>query len=119
VRRLGELEAAVMDAVWVRSGSTTVRDILDDLIGRQLAYTTVMTVMHNLYRKGLLSRVMVGRSWSYAAALSRSEYTAQMMRDVLASGGDQSAALAHFVAGMTPEESEVVRGLLRRRRRAP
>jgi predicted transcriptional regulator len=118
MRGLGELEAAVMDVIWRRDAPATVRDVLERLTRRrQLAYTTVMTVMDNLDQTGLLARAMVGRAWLYEAALSRAEYTAHVMRDVLGSAGDRSAALAQFVAGMSPEESQELRELLRRRPR--
>ena len=116
MRGLGDLEAAVMEAVWSRDTPATVREILEKLNRRrQLAYTTVMTVMDNLYRKGLLKRAMAGRAWLYQPAQSRAEYTAQIMRDVLGSAGDRSAAMAHFVAAMTPDESQELRTMLRRR----
>jgi len=118
MRDLGELEAAVMDVVWRRDAPATVRDVLERVNRRrQLVYTTVMTVMDNLYQKGLLARAMVGRAWLYEAAVSRAEYTARVMRDVLGSAGDRSAALAQFVAAMSPEESQELRDLLRRRPR--
>lgn len=118
MRGLGELEAAVMAAVWRRQAPATVRDVLADLSGeRSLAYTTVMTVMDNLHRKGLLERVKVGRAWVYEATISRDGYTARIMHDVLSSAGDPSGALAHFVEAMTPDESQELRDLLRRRAR--
>jgi predicted transcriptional regulator len=53
MRQFGDLEAAIMDRLWERGSPALVREILDDLSkDRQLAYTTVMTVMENLYRKG-------------------------------------------------------------------
>ena len=116
MRRLGELEAAVMGVVWVAAAPVTVRFVLERLApDRPLAYTTVMTVMDNLFRKGVLRREKIGRAWLYGAATSRGEYTAKLMRDVLASAEDQTAALTHFVAGMSEEESEALRALLRRR----
>jgi predicted transcriptional regulator len=57
VRQFGELEAVIMDRLWERGRPALVREVLDDLRGdRPLAYTTVMTVMENLYRKGWLRR---------------------------------------------------------------
>ena len=118
MRRVGgELEAAVMDALWDRDGPATVRDVLELLAGRRLAYTTVMTVMNNLFEKEMLTRSMPGRAWVYEPALTRGEYTSQIMRDALLSTRDQSSALAHFVEAMTDEESATLRDLLRRRSR--
>ena len=72
---LHELESQVMDEVWSR-GDATVRDVLEALNrGRKKrAYTTVMTIMRRLHRKGVLRRVRHGRSDVYSAVLSRSAY---------------------------------------------
>ena len=53
MRRFGELEAVIMDRLWEWGRPALVREVVDDLHGdRPLAYTTVMTVMENLHRKG-------------------------------------------------------------------
>jgi predicted transcriptional regulator len=53
MQRFGELEATIMDRSWQLGRSPLVREMVDDLLeDRALAYTTVMTVMDNLYRKG-------------------------------------------------------------------
>src|SRR5206468_2997778 len=57
MRRFGELEAVIMDRLWERGRPALVREMVEDLReDRALAYTTVMTVMDNLYRKGWLRR---------------------------------------------------------------
>jgi predicted transcriptional regulator len=57
MRRFGELEAVIMDRLWELGRPALVREIVDDLLeDRALAYTPVMTVMDNLYRKGWLRR---------------------------------------------------------------
>lgn len=111
--QLGTLEAEVMDRVWSRAGPATVRDILGELQRtRPLAYTTVMTVMDRLWRKGWLARQRVGRSYSYEATLSRGQYTAKLMTDMLATTDDRSMALLHFVETMEPAEYEALREAL-------
>jgi predicted transcriptional regulator len=115
---LGALEAAVMEAVWRQDEPVTVRQVVEGLAGeRDLAYTTVLTVMDNLHRKGFLEREMVGRAYSYRPSVSRDAYTARLMRDALHESGDQKAALSHFVEGMSQEESALLRAVLRRRPR--
>ncbi len=70
-RQLGDLEAVIMNLFWDRSGAMTVRDVLEELsTSRKLAYTTVMTVMDNLYRKDLLTRTQQGRAYQYQPARS-------------------------------------------------
>ncbi|MDQ2953087.1 MAG: BlaI/MecI/CopY family transcriptional regulator [Chloroflexota bacterium] len=97
---LGPLENEVMDLVWKR-GPVTVREMVDDLgRTRDLAYTTVMTVMVRLHAKGLLLRDRNGKTYLYRAAFTQDEHRARISRD-LARGlvsqfGD--AALAAFSA---------------------
>jgi predicted transcriptional regulator len=73
VRQFGELEAVIMDRLWQSGRPVLVREVLDDLRkDRPLAYTTVMTVMENLHRKGWLRRHRDGRAWRYEPADSSS-----------------------------------------------
>lgn len=71
---LGQLELVVMGEVWQRE-SATAREVCDRLTGRRArAYTTIMTTMERLFRKGLLERVMDGNAWRYTARLTRAEH---------------------------------------------
>src|ERR1700733_12004293 len=76
MRRFGELEAVIMDRLWDWGRPALVREVVDALHDeRGPAYTTVMTVMENLYRKGWLRRERDGRAWRYAPAGARASYT--------------------------------------------
>jgi predicted transcriptional regulator len=109
MRQFGELEAVIMDRVWERGRPTLVREVLDDLRkDRPLAYTTVMTVMENLHRKGWLRRHRDGRAWCYEPTGSRSGYTAALMSGALATSTDRRTALAHFVLQMSPHDAELL-----------
>src|SRR4029077_8027189 len=93
MRQLGELEAVIMDRLWEWGRPAPVREVLDDLRkDRTIAYTTVMTVMENLHRKGWLRRHRDGRAWSYEPTGSRSGYTAALMSDALATSADRRTA---------------------------
>lgn len=71
---LGPLEQDVMDVVWQR-GASTVRDVHEQLArGRKIAYTTVMTTMSRLARKGFLRRNTSGLAHVYSPAISRERY---------------------------------------------
>lgn len=71
-----------MERVW-KIGPVTVRDIVDDVgRARGLAYTTVMTVMVRLHRKGLLERTREGKTYTYRAAFTREEHHARLSRDL-------------------------------------
>ncbi|MDX8053741.1 BlaI/MecI/CopY family transcriptional regulator [Lentzea sp. BCCO 10_0798] len=114
---LGELESAVMDVLWRGDGDRTVRDVLDELSQeRELAYTTVMTVLDNLHRKGWVERVKVSRAFHYRAVMTRAEAEARALRAVLESTDDPESVLLHFAQSATEEEASVLRKALRKRR---
>jgi predicted transcriptional regulator len=109
VRGFGDLEAVIMDRMWSRGTPATVREMLADLsTERKIAYTTVMTVMDNLYRKGWLTRELEGRAYRYAPTDSREKYSAALMREALADSRDADATLVRFL-GMAEEDSEALR----------
>ena len=113
MRRFGELEAVIMERLWDRGSPALVREVLDDLRGdRDLAYTTVMTVMDNLYRRGWLRRERDGRAWRYEPMGSRSAYTAALMNDALETSADRRRALAHFALQMSPHDAAILRAAL-------
>ena len=113
MRRFGELEAAIMDRLWDWGRPVLVREVVDALQDeRGLAYTTVMTVMENLYRKGWLRRERDGRAWRYEPTGSRSGYTAALMNDALATSADHRTALAHFALQISPHDAALLREAL-------
>ena len=113
MRRFGELEAVIMDRLWEWGRPALVREVVDDLHGdRPLAYTTVMTVMENLHRKGWLRRDRDGRAWRYEPTGSRSGYTASLMSDALDTSADRRNALAHFVLQMSPHDAALLQQAL-------
>jgi predicted transcriptional regulator len=71
---LGELEAAVMEVVW-KHAPVTAREVCDRMRGRwQRAYTTIMTTMDRLHRKGVLGRRKDGLAWRYDPVLNATEF---------------------------------------------
>jgi predicted transcriptional regulator len=120
MRQFGELEAVIMDRLWQWGRPALVREVVDDLRkDRPLAYTTVMTVMENLYRKGWLRRERDGRAWRYEPTGSRSGYTAGLMSDALASSTDRRTALTHFVLQMSPHDAALLQEALDQTRPLP
>ena len=118
MRQLGELEAVIMDRLWEWGRPVLVREVVEDLRpSRPLAYTTVMTVMENLHRKGWLRRERDGRAWRYEPAGSRSGYTAALMSDALGTSTDRRTALAHFVLQMSPHDVVLLEQALGQARR--
>ncbi|HEY2443159.1 MAG TPA: BlaI/MecI/CopY family transcriptional regulator [Streptosporangiaceae bacterium] len=115
MRGFGDLEAVIMHLVWDHDGPVTVRELLEELQqDRVIAYTTVMSTMDNLHRKGWLARAKDGKAYRYTATASREEYSARLMSEALAGGGDTEVVLSHFVAEMGGAESEVLRDVVRR-----
>jgi predicted transcriptional regulator len=113
MRQFGELEAVIMDRLWEWGKPALVRELVDDLRkDRPIAYTTVMTVMENLYRKGWLRRHRDGRAWRYEPTGSRSGYTASLMSDALDTSADRRTALAHFVLQISPHDAALLQQAL-------
>jgi predicted transcriptional regulator len=79
---LGPLEISVMDILWM-GGECSVRDVVDRL-GRPLAYTTVMTTLDRLYKKGFLDRRKSERAFLYSSRLPRREWERKMAGDLVA-----------------------------------
>ena len=113
MRGFGDLEAVIMDRVWAHESPVTVRDLFEELRAeRNIAYTTVMSTMDNLHRKGWLARERDGKAYRYTAVASREEYSARLMREAMAEAGDAEAVLSHFVAQMDGTESAALRAVL-------
>src|SRR5258708_23432083 len=103
MRRFGELEAVIMDRLWEQGRPMLVREMVENLRSeRPLAYTTVMTVMENLHRKGWLRRERDGRAWRYEPTGSRSGDTPALMNEALTTNSDRRPAPAPFVLQMRP-----------------
>ena len=113
MRGFGHLEAQVMDRVWAAPGPVTVRTVFEDLAAdREIAYTTVMTVLDKLHRKGWLSRRMVDRAYVYTAVRSREAYSADLMREVLSDSHNSSGTLVAFLDQLTMSEARELRAAL-------
>ena len=114
--RLGDLERAVMDRLWSTSEPQTVRQVHEELSARRdLAYTTVMTVLQRLAKKNLVSQLRDDRAHRYAPMRGRDELVAGLMVDALdqaADSGSRQAALMHFVERVGADEAEALRRAL-------
>lgn len=72
--RLGPLEARVLEALWAKGCACSVRDLQAGFPG--VAYTTLMTTLDRLHRKGMLARTKQGRAFLYAPHQSRERFRA-------------------------------------------
>ena len=88
-----------MKVVWSR-GHATVRDVYEALLEeRRIAYTTVMTMMNVLEKKGHLRKKAEGRSFLYRPTRSRHQVVGGMVREFVERvfGGSAGPLLAHLV----------------------
>ena len=118
---LHELEAEVMEALW-RSGEAPVRAVMDVLnkgTSKKRAYTTYMTIMARLHKKGMLIRRRDGKTDFYAPVHDRSEYMALRARaeveHLVSQYGD--VALSNFaeqMAGLDPARRRALQRLARK-----
>jgi predicted transcriptional regulator len=97
--RLGPLEARVIEALWTRGCPSTGRDLVPDFPA--LAYTTLMTTLDRLHRKGVLTRHKQGRAFLYAPRESRERFHAALagekLAPLLANRAEAGALLSFFV----------------------
>lgn len=105
-----------MDVLWSASDPLTVREVQDRLDqtdeGRDLAYTTVMTVLDRLGGKEMVDRERDGRAYRYVAALTREQATAELLNATLEESGDRTAALVHFARTVGAEDAAALRAAL-------
>ena len=109
----GQLERAVLDVLWESTAPVTAKDVVTALSARDLAVTTVLTVLDRLGRKGLVDRERDGRAHRYRAAISREDYVADLMLEALGQAPNRDAALTRFLGGVSTAEAEHLRQLLR------
>ncbi|MCM3883480.1 BlaI/MecI/CopY family transcriptional regulator [Frankia sp. R82] len=111
--RLGDLERSVMDVLWSSDGWLTAREVAARLDHeRDLAYTTVLTVLERLERKGFVRRQRAARAHRYAAVDSREAVVAEAMMEALGTADDRGSALVRFVGSVSAEEAEILRRAL-------
>jgi predicted transcriptional regulator len=115
----GQLERAVLQALWDAPAPAAARDVLAaltqrDPAQRELAVTTVLTVLDRLRRKGLVRRERSGRAHLYQAAVSREDYVAGLMLEALGQAPDRGAALTRFLGGVGPADTDHLRRALGR-----
>jgi predicted transcriptional regulator len=101
-----------MGRLWSSESPLTVREVHERL-ERELAYTTVMTVLGRLAKKGLVRQERDGKAFRYAAASTRGQMAASLMLDALGDVGEhRTAALVAFVDRVGPAEAAALRAAL-------
>lgn len=120
---LGPLERQIVQLVQSR-GSATVRELLED--GKlQLAYTTVMTTLDRLFKKGLLARIAEGKAFRYSARcapedMARLVAVTGIRRWIESSKSSTLPHLSYFVEAISAHDASLLdelRALVERRRK--
>lgn len=110
-RAMGALEAEVLAHLWASPGPLTPGEVREAMADPP-AYTTVMTILTRLWRKGLVERQPRGRAYAYQPVVSEAELAAQRMKATLDTTRDRAAALSRFVGGLSRREERVLRKIL-------
>jgi predicted transcriptional regulator len=107
---LGPLELKVLEVLWQRNRASTVRSVQPSF--PRLAYTTLMTTLDRLYRKGVLRRFRLGRAFGYEPRCSRDQLFGQMVSghvaDLLAACGDSTVLLSTLVEAVGHADAELL-----------
>jgi predicted transcriptional regulator len=108
-----------MDLLWESDAPLSANDLKDRLVvqpdaspKKELATTTVLTVLSRLESKGFVTRDRDIRPHVYRSVTTRADHTAELMHEVLGSSGDREAALARFIGSVSAQEAETLRELL-------
>src|SRR5271167_722932 len=122
LRQLGPLEQRMLEALWAR-GSATVRELIEGG-GQELAYTTVMTTLDRLFKKGLLTRSEEGRAFRYVPQFSREELhqeaAGHAFRQLLDASPASSLPLSFLVEILSERDAQLLddlRKVVERKRR--
>ncbi|MEU3064511.1 BlaI/MecI/CopY family transcriptional regulator [Streptomyces subrutilus] len=111
-RPQGELVAEVLAVLWAAEEPLTPQQINAEL-GRELARTTVTTILTRLHEKGTLVRTRAGRGFAYAAADDAAGLAAGRMRRELEREPHRDLVLKRFVSSLSKDDEEALRRLLR------
>ena len=117
----GELESEVMEAMWKQEKEVSVRELLAAFGGR-IAYTTMMTTMDRLYRKGVFARRKQGRAFFYSPRITRQQLRMGLVESVIGSllggrGSDAEPVLSCIVDAVGDQDRELLDELERLVRR--
>lgn len=101
----------MLGVLWDHGRAVTPGDVAKAL-DTDLAYTTIMTVLTRLWKKGLVERKLIGRAYAYTAVVSEADLAAQRMHDTLGGTSDQTEVLSRFVSGLSRRDVRQLRKLL-------
>ena len=109
--RFGPLEWKVLETLWQAAGEASVRDLQPQF--PDIAYTTLMTTLDRLFRKGVLSRTKQGRAFFYSPRLSKPEFESARVASALrvALTSDSAAVgplMSYFVEAVSNRDRDLL-----------
>lgn len=112
-RKRGELEGEVMRILWAEADFMSTREVQARFTGHVPAYTTLMTALERLQKKGDVVRSEESpRKVRFRAAHSDDEHAGRSMMTALDGAGDRRAALLQFAGNLAPEDIDLLRGMI-------
>lgn len=108
---MGALEHEVLVHLWQLPGAATPAEVLAHMCD-DLAYTTVMTILARLWKKGLVTRERRGRAFAYQAVFTEAELAARRMGAALERANDRAAVLSRFVGQLSKNDERILRRVL-------
>lgn len=113
-RPAGMLEDEVLTALWAGGRPMTPAEVQLEL-GDRLAYTTVMSTLTRLHRKGLVTREPTARGgYAYAPTMDEADHTARAMTELLDRRNDRAGVLTRFFSSLSSEDEALLQRLLRK-----
>jgi len=120
--RIGPLEQRLLEALWLR-GNATVRELLEQEVSGLKAYTTIMTTLDRLYKKGVLERTAEGRAFRYFPRQSQQEMqkaaAGEAIRQLLEANATSSLPLSYLVDAVSEHDIQLLddlQGIIERKR---
>ena len=110
-RGSGELEAAVLSVLQDATAALSPAEVRE-LLGSDLAYTTVVTILSRLHAKGVLRRRKDGRAYRYTPVADQPGLAARQMTRVLDGEPDREAVLSRFVSELSDRDEDLLRRML-------
>ncbi|HTJ76613.1 MAG TPA: BlaI/MecI/CopY family transcriptional regulator [Acidimicrobiales bacterium] len=110
-RRSGELEGEVLAALWAAPEALVPAEV-QAVVGGDLAYTTVTTILVRLHEKGVIERTKVGRAFAYRPLVAETEVVAEQVRRLLDHGADRTAVVRGLLDGLRPGDETLLRAML-------
>ena len=107
---LGPLEWRVLEALWARADSASVRDLIPQF--SDIAYTTLMTTLDRLHRKHIVGRTKQGRAFFYRSKTTRSEFESSRAADAVRTAVMNSDSLAPLASYLVDAVGDRDRELL-------